>query len=85
MQKYFTKWGHNLYPLNGEQHPNEVGYYLASDADVRIKELETALLDLLRAHNGYHQGVGPCICAAHENARKVIGRLGAAMAATGKR
>lgn len=42
MQKYFTKWGHNLYPLDGEQHPNEVGYYLASDVDARIAEMRKA-------------------------------------------
>lgn len=36
-------------------------------------DLRRALWDLLRSHNGYHNGVGPCICAAHENARKVLG------------
>ena len=32
-----------------------------------------ALYDLVRAHNGYQHGMGPCICAAHENARKLLG------------
>jgi hypothetical protein len=43
MQKYFTQWGHHLYPLDGEQHPNEQGYYRVEDADARITELERAL------------------------------------------
>jgi hypothetical protein len=43
MQKYFTQWGHHLYPLDGEQHPNEQGYYRVEDADTRISELERAL------------------------------------------
>jgi hypothetical protein len=48
-------------------------FYLASEVDARIAELEKALVDLVTGHNGYHQGVGPCICAAHEEARRVLG------------
>ena len=48
VQKYFTKWGHNLYPLDGEQHPNEVGYYLANEADAHIANV-VATYSLLNA------------------------------------
>ena len=47
--------------------------YLASDVDARIAKLEKALYALVTSHNGYRHGVGPCICAAHEEARKVLG------------
>lgn len=39
----------------------------------RCVELEKALVDLATSHNGYSKGLGPCICAAHEEARRVLG------------
>ena len=55
-------------------------YYLASEVDAeerkhvaRIAELEKAMVDLVTSHNGYNKGLGPCICAAHEEARRVLG------------
>lgn len=41
--------------------------------EVELAEALRALHDLVRAHNGYQHGMGPCVCAAHENARKVLG------------
>lgn len=43
MQKYFTMWGHKLYPLNGEEHPAETPYYLASEVDALIAAYRSAL------------------------------------------
>lgn len=40
MQKYFPNWGQQMHALDGEQHPNEAGYYLVTDADAHIAELE---------------------------------------------
>jgi len=45
---------------------------LIEERDVRILRLRKALNDLVTAHNGYQHGMGPCICVAHENARKVL-------------
>jgi hypothetical protein len=36
-------------------------------------EMRAALYAMVTAHNGYRQGMGPCICAAHEDARRVLG------------
>lgn len=60
------------YEAKYARHPGGP-YYLASDVDARIAELEKALVNLVVAHNGYHLGAGPCICAAHEEARRVTG------------
>lgn len=42
-------------------------------AEITIDTYRQALYDLVRAHNGYQHGMGPCICAAHENARNLLG------------
>lgn len=42
-------------------------------AEARIAELENALRELVRSHHGYAMGLGPCICAAHEDARRLLG------------
>jgi hypothetical protein len=39
---------------------------------LRVKELEKALSALVDAHDGYRQGMGPCICAAHGKARALM-------------
>lgn len=39
----------------------------------RTDKLEKALVDMVTSHNGYSIGAGPCICAAHESARKLLG------------
>lgn len=36
-------------------------------------ELRSVLYAMVTAHNGYSQGVGPCICSSHENARRALG------------
>lgn len=38
-----------------------------------LKLHRRALYELVRAHNGYQMGAGPCICAAHEDARRLLG------------
>jgi len=38
-----------------------------------LAEALRALHGLVTAHNGYQHGMGPCICAAHEEARRVLG------------
>jgi hypothetical protein len=45
--------------------------YLASDVDARIAELESALRELVAAH-ARSPGFQLCICAAHEQARKLM-------------
>lgn len=42
--------------------------------DKRIEDLEKGLHALVHAHNGYGSGAGPCICGAHEDARKLLAR-----------
>lgn len=44
-----------------------------ADVEADLAATLKALYDLVRAHNGYQHGMGPCICAAHENARKLLG------------
>jgi len=41
--------------------------------DAEIKRLRTALANLVSSHDGYSMGVGPCICAAHEDASALLG------------
>lgn len=43
------------------------------DVEADLAATLKALYDLVRSHNGYQHGMGPCICAAHENARKLLG------------
>lgn len=38
-----------------------------------LAEALRALHGLVTAHNGYQHGMGPCVCAAHEEARRVLG------------
>ncbi len=38
-----------------------------------IERLKAALANLIHAHNGYSKGAGPCVCAAHDEAREVLG------------
>lgn len=47
-------------------HGRAAAYLIQRD---RLRE---ALYNLVRAHNGYQHGVGACICAAHEDARKLL-------------
>jgi hypothetical protein len=45
--------------------------HLRQAADT-IERLRAALTNLVSAHNGYDHGMGPCICAAHEDARDAL-------------
>jgi hypothetical protein len=53
----------------------EIASMDAQHADVcnQLRATRMALYELVTAHNGYRHGVGPCICAAHEEARKLLG------------
>jgi hypothetical protein len=40
-----------------------------------LAEIERPLQALVGAHHGFHLGVGPCVCVAHENARRLLADL----------
>jgi len=41
-------------------------------AEARVTRLEEALRGLVEAHHGYHVGLGPCVCPAHEAGRAAL-------------
>lgn len=59
--------------IDSERIANDLLTQECENKDARIAELGKALVDLVTGHNGYHLGAGPCICAAHEEARRVLG------------
>ena len=48
------------------------GVNLLPELVTEIEKLRAALINLVRAHNGYQHEMGPCICAAHEDAREAL-------------
>ena len=46
----------------------------AEAAEAQVAALTAALDNLASAHDGYRQGLGPCVCGPHVEARKVLSK-----------
>jgi hypothetical protein len=61
-----------------EVEKREASWKAVSDEqDRQIDRLRAALAALSRRHEGWQRGMGPCVCAEHEAARKLLAGVAA--------